>query len=174
MSWCWNDPVRVSLKSFISLPLSSEVWLHRMLSCGNTLQWDRHSEGLQDMLRSSAWGFGFLSSSWWARWTQPAETESSECLITYLAGAEATETVRAEQISLERFPGMKSMKAEIIPPFSRVVEKAGLEFLLSPYARGQTWQEVLSCMEWPCFLLLRCLCWSQCQDGPASSCYAIN
>lgn len=131
MSWCWNDPVRVSLKSFISLPLSSEVWLHRMLSCGNTLQWDRHSEGLPDMLRSSAWGFGFLSSSWWARWTQPEETESSECLITYLAGAEATETVRAEQISLERFPGMKSMKAEIIPPSSRVVEKAGLEFLLS-------------------------------------------
>lgn len=38
-----------------------------------------------------------------------------------------TQTVHAEQISLERFPGMRSIKAEIIPPSSRVVEKAGLE-----------------------------------------------
>lgn len=43
------------------------------------------------------------------------------------SGEEVTQTVRAEQISLERFPGMESIKAEIIPPSSRVVEKAGPE-----------------------------------------------
>lgn len=129
MSWGWNDSTRVSLKSLGFLALCSEVWLHRMLSCGNTLLWDRHG-GLPDMLKSSAWGFGFLSSSWWAHWTQPAGTESSECLITWLAGAEATQTVRAERISLDRFPGMKSIKAGIIPPSSSVVENAGLEFPL--------------------------------------------
>lgn len=113
MSWCWNDPTRVSLKvSFFAL--CREIWLHRMLSCGNTLLWDRHSKGLPDMLRSSSWDFGFVSSSWWAHWTQPAGTESNECLIADLVGAEVAQTVRAEQISLERFPGMKSIKAEII------------------------------------------------------------
>lgn len=123
-------PYKGQLESLSFLALCREIWLHRMLSCGNTLLWDRHSKGLPDMLRNSSWDFGFVSSSRWAHWTQPAGNESNECLITDLAEAEAAQTVRAEQISRERFPGMKSLKAEIIPHSSRVVEKAGHEFTL--------------------------------------------
>ena len=126
LEWAYKG----QLESLSFLALCREIWLHRMLSCGNTLLWDRHSKGLPDMLRSSTWDFGFVSSSWWAHWTQPAGTECNECLITDLAGAEAAQTVCAEQISLERFPGMKSIKAEIIPHSSRVVAKACHEFTL--------------------------------------------
>lgn len=123
-------PYKHQLESLIFLALCRERWLHRTLSCGNTLLWNRLSKRLPDKLRSSTWDSGFLLSSWWARWTQLAGTESNECLITDLVGAEAAQTVRAEWISLERLPGMKSIKAEIKPHSSRVVEKAGHEFTL--------------------------------------------
>lgn len=75
-----ESPYKGQLESLSFLALCREIWLRRMLSCGSTLLWDRHSKGLPDMLRSSTWDFGFVSSSWWALWTQPAGTESNECL----------------------------------------------------------------------------------------------
>lgn len=75
-----ESPYKGQLESLSFLALCREIWLCRILSCGNTLLWDRHIKGLLDMLRSSTWDFGFVSSSWWALRTQPAGAESNECL----------------------------------------------------------------------------------------------
>lgn len=145
--------------------LYREMWLHRMLKCGSTSLWDRHSEGCSDILRSSASGFRFVSSSWWAHWTQPAGTESNECLIIELAGAEAeaAQTVHAERISLERIPGIKSIKVD-----SRVGKgrpQVHPSSVCSEHGHGKKCSPV----ERSCSLLLGHVCWPQCRHCSANS-----
>lgn len=169
-SWCWNHPTRVSLKVLVSWLYAEKYdcvgyWAVVIHYCetdtskvfqtcwGAQLEILDLSQALDELFGHSQQGLKAMSA----------------CLITDLVEAEAAQTVCAEH-SLERFPGMKSITAEIVLNSSRVMEKAGHEFSLLACALSTDMTRSAHPHGVALLLPTGHSCWLRCWCCPASSC----